>query len=129
MFKRGKESAEKRGEKFSFTSPIQMATDVQKKLVNYLSEGPVVAFVLEGFHAVELGRKIVGNTEPRAALPGTIHGDFMHDSYPVSDMKSRSVRNIVHASGAVDEAKNEIALWFGKSEIYKYSKELDKHHS
>jgi nucleoside-diphosphate kinase len=129
MFKRGKESAEKRGESFSFTSPMQMATDVQSKLVNYLSEGPVVVFALEGFHAVELGRKIVGNTEPRSALPGTIRGDFMHDSYPVSDKKGRSVRNIVHASGTVDEAKNEIKLWFSPNEVHSYNRDLDKHHS
>ncbi len=128
MYTRGKESADKRGEKFSFATPLEMATTIQKRNMDCLREGPVIAIVFEGAHAVELGRKLVGNTEPRSALPGTIRGDFMHDSYAMSDKKSRAVRNIVHASGAVEEAKREISLWFDSKEIHSYKRDLDKHH-
>jgi nucleoside-diphosphate kinase len=38
--------------------------------------GPVIAMVLEGVDAIEVCRKLVGATEPKTALPGTIRGDF-----------------------------------------------------
>lgn len=103
-------------------SNLELAQRVKQWNMNFLMEGPVVAFVVEGPHAVELGRKLVGNTEPRQALPGTIRGDFSFDSYALSDAQQRPVRNIIHASGAVAEADREIALWFGNDEIYKYQK-------
>ena len=58
-----------------------------KNLEKFITEGPVIAFVLEGLHAVEVVRKIVGPTEPRSALPGTIRGDFAHHSYEYTDKK------------------------------------------
>ncbi|MEK6903651.1 MAG: nucleoside-diphosphate kinase [Nanoarchaeota archaeon] len=101
-------------------SNFELAQRVKKWNMSFLREGPVVAFVVEGPHAVELGRKLVGNTEPRQALPGTIRGDFSFDSYALSDAQQRPVRNIIHASGTVVEAEREIGLWFSADEIYKY---------
>src|SRR5665213_2296287 len=43
-----------------------------------MQDGPVVALVLQGVEAIETVRKMVGNTEPRSALPGTIRGDYAH---------------------------------------------------
>lgn len=108
-------------------TPKQIADRVQKMNKIFLLEGPVVAFVLEGPHAVDLGRKIVGSTEPRQALPGTIRGDFSLDSYALSDNKQRSVRNLVHASGTKIEADREITLWFTQQELHSY-KGLHDHH-
>lgn len=108
-------------------TPKQIADRVQKMNKIFLQEGPVVAFVLEGPHAVDLGRKIVGSTEPRQALPGTIRGDFSLDSYTLSDKKQRSVRNLVHASGTKAEADREIALWFAPEELYPYTGLHDHH--
>ena len=85
---------------------------------NFLKEGPVVAIVFEGHHSVELGRKLVGATEPRQSPPGTIRGDFMLDSYKTADRKSRSLRNLIHASGTSKEAEREIDLWFKENELY-----------
>ncbi len=108
-------------------TPKQIAERVQKMNKTFLQEGPVIAMVFEGPHAVELGRKLVGSTEPRQALPGTIRGDFALDSYALSDKKGRSVRNIVHASGTKMEADREIGLWFTTQELHSY-KGLHDHH-
>ena len=101
---------------------------IQQWNVNFLREGPVVALVTEGPHAIEIIRKLVGTTEPRQASPGTIRGDFaMIESYAVANTKQRVLRNLVHASDSAETAAREIALWFTKEELYSYSKELDKH--
>ena len=42
------------------------------------------------------------------------------DSYQISDADGRAVRNVIHASGSVDEAKGEIDLWFNDKEVIKY---------
>ena len=81
----------------------------------------MIPIVIEGAHAVEVVRKLVGGTEPlRAAPVGTIRGDFALDSYSMADTDGRSVRNLIHASGSVAEAEKEINHWFKKSEIVDY---------
>ena len=99
---------------------------VRDALLNYVIEGPVVAMVIEGVNAVENVRKIVGDTEPKVALPGTIRGDFAHGSNSYADIKKASTRNLIHASSGSD-APQEIALWFKKEEIYTYPGVHDKH--
>ena len=89
-------------------------------------EGPVVAMVLEGVDAVETVRKMVGSTEPKSALPGTIRGDYAHVSYGQADSAGRSVSNIIHASADSEEAKKEIAHWFSESEMYEYESVHDR---
>jgi nucleoside-diphosphate kinase len=69
---------------------------------------PVVALVIEGHSAVSKIRKIVGGTNPQDALPGTIRGDYSIDSYALADHSNRPIQNLIHASGAVDEADREI---------------------
>jgi nucleoside-diphosphate kinase len=83
-----------------------------------LCEGPVVGMVLEGYGAVAVVRKLVGGTEPATAFPGTIRGDYAHMSYASADDKGIAVRNLVHASGTVEEASYEVGLWFGEGELY-----------
>lgn len=87
----------------------------------YMMTGPVVAICLEGVEAVPLVRKIVGPTEPKSAEMGTIRGDYSHMSFGYSDAKGTGVPNLVHASGSVEEAKQEVALWFKEEELYDYS--------
>lgn len=105
----------------------QIADRIVQWNTTYLREGPVVAIILEGLHAVELCRKLTGHTEPRQALPGTIRGDFAYDSYVLGDAKQRPLRNLVHASSSPEEAIREIGLWFRKREIYNYSTPHEKH--
>ncbi len=100
--------------------PLVVADVVLGKLTKYMTSGPVFALVLEGAHAVAVVRKLIGTTEPLSSDVGTIRGDFMLDSYVMSDIDVRSVRNLVHASGSVSEANLEIALWFSKDELISY---------
>ncbi len=83
---------------------------------------PVIAVIFEGYHVVEAGRSIVGNTEPRQASPGTIRGDFSNESFALADSQKRVVRNLVHASGNPAEAEQEIKVWFTPQEIFDYAK-------
>lgn len=102
---------------------------VLKNMVDLMTEGPVVAVVLEGVEAAENVRRIVGATEPKSAAPGTIRGDFAHHSFSYTDEKQRGVRNLIHASGDAKEAKQEIALWFEDNELHTYKTDQEKHHS
>lgn len=100
--------------------PLEITAKILRNLKKYISAGPVVAMVWEGAHAVELVRKVTGATEPRSSPVGTIRGDFVIDSYVMSDNDDRAVRNLIHASGSVEEANMEIPHWFKKGEIIDY---------
>eukprot|EP00300_Choanocystis_sp_HF-7_P038214 c54903_g1_i1.p2 GENE.c54903_g1_i1~~c54903_g1_i1.p2 ORF type:complete len:167 (-),score=41.54 c54903_g1_i1:41-511(-) len=76
-------------------------------LCTYLSSGPVVAMVWQGFNVVRGGRALVGATNPVDSLPGSIRGDFAQ----------HVGRNIIHGSDAVESAQHEIALWFTPAEL------------
>ncbi len=88
--------------------------------LSMMNEGPVIAFVLEGIEAISLIRKMVGATEPKSALPGTIRGDYAHMSFLHADKNELGVPNIIHASGDASDAEQEIAHWFSESEIFSY---------
>ncbi|MGA2910996.1 MAG: nucleoside-diphosphate kinase [Candidatus Microgenomates bacterium] len=93
------------------------AFDVTLKM---MQQGPVIAMILEGVEAISLVRKLVGTTEPKAAAPGTIRGDYAHMSFPYADREGIGVPNLIHASGDANDAKLEIAHWFAQNEIYQY---------
>jgi nucleoside-diphosphate kinase len=86
-----------------------------------MQDGPVIAMILEGVEAVEAVRKMVGDTQPKTALPGTIRGDYAHVTYGQASQIGRGVANVVHASADVGEAKKEIEHWFKADEIQNYS--------
>lgn len=109
-----------KGLKPPHTDPLKITAIILKNLVNYMTKGPVVAMVWQGAHAVEIVRKITGGTEPLTSSMGTIRGDFVLDSYRMSDVDGRAVRNLVHASGSPKEANDEIAHWFKKGELFDY---------
>ena len=95
--------------------------------LDFMMVGPVVAMVLEGIEAVENVRKMVGTTEPKGALPGTIRGDYCHMSYGYADDKKKGIPNIIHASGDADEAQEEIYHWFNDNEIFEYQTVHERH--
>ncbi len=95
----------------------QKVFDVTLSMMN---EGPVIAFVLEGIEAVALVRKMVGSTEPKASLPGTIRGDYSHMSYAHADENEIGIPNLIHASGDSAEAVEEITHWFSETELFSY---------
>jgi nucleoside-diphosphate kinase len=106
--------------------PIWIAKDIQKKLVKYVTAGPVIAMVIEGAHAVEHVRKIRGSTNPLAADIGSITADLTIDSYFIADAGERAIRNLVHASGSKEEAEREIKLWFKEEEICDFDLAIEK---
>ncbi len=85
-----------------------------------MQEGPIVAVVLEGVAAVSLVRKMVGDTEPQKALPGTIRGDYAHMGFDYANTQGIGVPNVIHASGNLEEAEQEISHWFSESELFEY---------
>ena len=109
-----------KGEKPLTEDPMEMSGMTLERLKKYMSSGPVVAMIWEGANAVQIVRKITGGTEPLTSDVGTIRGDFVLDSYQISDFSGRSVRNLIHASGFVQEAEKEIKHWFKSEEIIKY---------
>lgn len=100
---------------------------IRKYNVDFITSGPVVAIVVEGVNAIENIRKLCGTTEPKAASPGTIRGDFSHTSYGHSDNEKKVIKNVIHASENTDYAKKEIALWFSPEEIVEYKNVHEKH--
>ncbi|HSH04501.1 MAG TPA: nucleoside-diphosphate kinase [Anaerolineae bacterium] len=72
-------------------------------LIEYITSGPVVAMAWEGKDAIEAARNTIGATNPVAAAPGTIRGDFGMEVG----------RNLVHGSDSVENGAKEVALFFG----------------
>lgn len=102
---------------FETSDPLKIGHQVRRWNMDYLARGPVLAFVLEGNRAVEIVRKIVGKTDPSAADPGTVRADYSSDSFDIANREKRSVLNLIHASGNVEEAQAEIKLWFKEEEL------------
>ncbi len=82
------------------------------RIVKAMKACPVVVCCLEGLDCVQVVRTLVGPTNGRNALPGTIRGDFS-----VSGQE-----NIIHASDSVENAQIEINRFFKTEEIFDYSK-------
>ena len=128
LYEKTKAGYDKEGKKMPYKDPLELAHTIQAWNMQFLCEGPVIALVLEGPHAVEIVRRMVGSTEPRQATPGTLRGDFaMVESYALADTKKRVLRNLIHASDTLENANREISLWFDNKELHAYTKELDKH--
>jgi nucleoside-diphosphate kinase len=72
------------------------------ELVEFITSGPLVAFVLEGYEAVTAARQVIGATNPLEAAPGSIRGDFALEIG----------QNMVHGSDSNESAAREAALFF-----------------
>lgn len=97
---------------FGSSDPEELGKLVRKWLIDWNSEGAVVAAVWEGNNAVKNIRRLVGPTIPMEAPAGTIRGDFSLDSPDLANGEHRPLHNIIHASGNAEEAAFEIGLWF-----------------
>lgn len=98
---------------------------VRSWLVDFMTSGPLVKMVVKGVHAIDMMRKLCGNTIPALAEMGTIRGDFSVDSPAIANRAKRAVHNIVHASETAEEAKHELAFWFSPEEIHDYKRAED----
>lgn len=106
---------------------VRRGQHVRDLMIEMLTSGPIVAVALEGVEAVQLVRKMVGTTEPKAAAPGTIRGDYSHVSFQHADSKKIGIYNLVHASGNAEEAKAELAVWFAPNELHGHQPGYTKH--
>ncbi len=100
--------------------PLEYGKDIIRTIVDYMVSGPALGLVVEGLGAVSVTKKLVGGTEPSTSDVGTIRGDFTIDTYGVSALDNRAVRNLVHCSDSKEEAEREIPIWFEKKEIIDY---------
>lgn len=85
-------------------------------LVEYITSSPVVAMCVEGPNAVASIRRLMGATDPQAAAPGTIRGDFALEIG----------RNIVHGSANLQDAEREMTIFFADDEILGYDRATDE---
>ena len=116
---KAQKAAKERGEKIKET-PLEFGKKIRKQLMDFISMSPVVAVAIEGHNAVVTVRKIVGPTSPEHAAPGTIRGDYSHETYVMADELGRPIQNLIHASGSKEEAERETKVWFTEKELHSY---------
>ena len=104
------------------TDAMKIGKQVRNWLIDYLTSAPMVRMVVQGIHAVDMVRKIVGATMPYQAEMGTIRGDFSADSPALANKEKRAVMNLVHASETTQEAAHEIEFWFKNRPVFAYKR-------
>lgn len=97
---------------------------IQKVNQPYFQAAILNTFVNQKVIALEIGsnkstliddvRKLVGSTDPVKADIESIRGRFADDSLEVAMREKRTLRNLIHASDSVENAKQEMRLWFGE---------------
>jgi nucleoside-diphosphate kinase len=110
---------------FGTNNPVEIGELVVQRNADFLNSGPVFAFVFEGVNAVKKVRSLIGPTFPDTAPPGTIRGDFGLENSFTGTVRKRTTYNLVHASGNIEEAKQEIDLWFKPEELVDYKQAID----
>jgi len=106
---------ERKGLKIASLKYLQMDRDLAQRhyaehegkpffgeLVEFITSGPLVAMVLEGYEAVVAARQVIGATNPLEAAPGSIRGDFALEVG----------QNMVHGSDSNESAEREAKLFF-----------------
>ena len=104
------------------TDLFEIGKMVRGWVIDYMVSAPLVKMILQGTHAVDVVRKIAGDTLPYKADMGTIRGDFSIDSPALANREKRAVMNIAHCSETPEEAEHEIKHWFGTGKIHDYKR-------
>ncbi|RZS32489.1 nucleoside diphosphate kinase [Herbihabitans rhizosphaerae] len=112
--------------KHYFDLEERAGSEIYNCTADFMQSGPVIAVAFEGVDAVAKVRKLIGPTFPNEAAPGTIRGDFAHQTKASSEVSGKAVMNLVHASGNSEEAKYEVELWFGSDEQFDYETLAEK---
>lgn len=107
---------------FGTDDTSKIGLEVRQWLISFMTSAPVVKMVVQGLHAVDVVRKIAGDTMPYKADMGTIRGDFSIDSPALANKEKRAVMNIIHCSETPEEAEHEIKHWFGDQKIHGYKR-------
>lgn len=86
------------------------------ELVEFITSGPVFAMVWQGENVIKIARDMMGTTNPAEAAAGTIRGDYA----------VQVGMNIIHGSDSPESAEREINLFFDRSELVEYKREINK---
>ncbi len=120
-FEKTKKAAEIENRQLKYSDHLEFGKMLQKRLIAFITESPVIAMAIKGPNAISSIRKIIGLTEPFRAHPKTIRGQFAsEESYKIAEAEDRSIRNLLHASDSLETAKKEIKLWFKDDEVHDY---------
>ena len=84
-------------------------------LVDYITSAPIMAMVWEGPNVIPVARQMVGATNPKDAVSGTIRGDFAIDIG----------RNIIHGSDSIESAEREIGIFFKPEELCGWERQIE----
>lgn len=114
---KAKKGAIARGEDVSNWNSLEQGKKIRQRNINYLTCGPIVAIVFEGFGVISQVRKILGSTSPADGDIGTVRDDYSVDTYALADFLDRSTMTMLHASDSVENAERELKIWFKESEI------------
>lgn len=114
---RAKKGAIARGEDVSNWNSLEKGKQIRERNINYLTCGPIIAIIFEGFGVISQVRKILGSTSPADGDIGTIRDDYSLDTYALADSIDRSTMTMLHASDSVESAEREWKIWFRESEI------------
>jgi nucleoside-diphosphate kinase len=85
-------------------------------LVSFITRGPLVAIAVEGEDAIEGCRQLIGATNPLAAAPGSIRGDFAQTIG----------RNLVHGSDSAASSQRELNIFFQDSDFVSRRHDLER---
>lgn len=110
------------------TDPISVGKEIVEGLINDMQISPIIAMVLEGHNAVHTVKRLTGPTNIDEAMPGTIRGDFSHDTYSLANKSNRPTLTIIHATDDSNLAQREIDFWFSPDEIHSYKKPDEEVH-
>jgi nucleoside-diphosphate kinase len=99
------------------TDPLKLGEKIYDWSIKYLTTDKTIAFIVEGPHAIDRVKQIIGPTEPMEAPRGTIRGDYCTDSIVNANLNRRVINNLVHRSTNKKDAKREIKLLFKKTEV------------
>jgi len=110
------------------TDPIPIGKNIVEGLIHDMQISPVIAIVLEGHNAIHTIKKITGPTNIDEAPPGTIRGDYSHDTFTLANLSNRPNLTIIHATDNKDSAQKEIDFWFAPNEIHSYKKPDEEVH-
>jgi nucleoside-diphosphate kinase len=108
--------------------PIPVGKQIVEGLIKDMQLSPIIAIVLEGHNAVMTVKRLAGPTNIDEATPGTIRGDFSHDTFELANKSGRPNLTIIHATDNPKEAQKEIDFWFSPDEIHTYEKPEDTLH-
>ena len=110
------------------TDPIPVGQEIVEGIIQDIQISPIIAIILEGHNAVMTVKRLTGPTNIDDAMPGTIRGDFSHDTFELANKSNRPNITIIHATDNPQEAKKEIDIWFSPDEIHKYTKPEESVH-